>query len=172
MTTPRSRSEIAAPPLKFSCRQCGQRISATEEFSGSESACPECGELLLVPIFQDRAHYSTSQTVFLSSFAAIAETVFLISVTMGCLLIELILGIPLSWLALLAGSLLVLFGVRGFSPRGLPLYSSRNIVGRPARAIGLFTMLFGLAIILLPGVLDLYGIDASAPSAFLLFAAH
>jgi hypothetical protein len=34
---------------KFACPSCGQRVSATSDFIGSEATCPACATLFLVP---------------------------------------------------------------------------------------------------------------------------
>ena len=45
---------VVPPPrnpttFKFSCPNCGQRISASSDLSGTDAACPECQFALIVP---------------------------------------------------------------------------------------------------------------------------
>lgn len=142
--------------MKFPCPHCGQRVSATQDFSGTEATCPGCANRFVVPAFQEQPPPLPKR-----ASSNRLELEFLVPICILALILpaQIIFGnqLGLSTVGVsITGIFTILLGGKGFSPRGIPLTSKRNITGKPAYVIGVIVMLIGVSMFFLRDLLLAY----------------
>lgn len=147
---PQSAPRFADPPLQPTCPGCGYDLSGTLE--APEQRCPECGRAWTVEELALQHARRIADLRSPSRFVAAVGPGLSIG---GLLLIGLIFGPPVNWLAFPAAVVLVVLAVVEWA-RDL----HRKSFERPRGRVGRFVYVTGLTSLLIAGNVVLVGMVA------------